>query len=257
MKTRTVIYALLFLFLTALSLPLCADETKTQAKTEKGAKALFVDSLSGAEIQADGGGVSKPAAKKSQAKPASAAAPVQRAASAGLMYWVELLKPSGEAVRVTSDRVFHSGDRIRVHLTGSVDGDVIVYQRDARGQAVQLFPDARVNEGSARVRKGTSTIIPSVSSWFKFDDQVGTERLLIVLKPEALSPAPGPSAVVAAAADDVHRDYDQLRPAGGSKGLVLETDAASSEPATYIVRSGSAGKPVDPISVEIVLKHER
>ncbi|HKS26032.1 MAG TPA: DUF4384 domain-containing protein [Thermoanaerobaculia bacterium] len=259
MKIRIGPAVLFSLLLAFSSLSLCADESKLRAGTEKGAKALFVDSLSGAEIQADGGG--KPAAKdptrKSHPKKSSAViSSAQRVASTGLMYWVEWLKPSGEAVRVTTDQIFHSGDRIRVHLTGSVDGDVAVYQRDFHGQALRLFPDARVNEGSARVQKGASTVIPSTSSWFRFDDQVGTERLLVVLTPVAHAPAPATSTVVASS-ERPGRDYDQMRPADGSKGLVLETDVASAEPATYIVRSGVSAKPLDPISIEIVLKHER
>jgi len=246
-----------FLSTVLLTCPVLADGTKSQSDAEKGAKALFVDSLSGAEIQA-AGGASKPASppvRKNPPKKTAAAMP-QRVASTGLMYWVELLKPTSEAIRVTTDQVFHSGDRIRVHLTGSVDGAIAVYQRDPHGKAVQLFPDARVNGGSGRVRKGTNTVVPSESSWFRFDDQVGTERLLIILTPDS-HPLPSPAPETRVAANDRgDREYDQLRPSDGSKGLVLETDTAGTEPATYVVRP-VVQKEVEPISVEVTLRHER
>jgi len=250
---RAFIPAFVSVLLVAASLPAGVTDTKTTS--EKGAKALFVDSFSGAEIPAGTGG--KPPANKIPPKKVATGS-VSRSVSTGLMYWVELLKSSGEAVRVTSDQVFHSGDRIRVHLTGSVDGDVAVYQRDPQGQAVRLFPDMRVNAGSARVRKGTSTIVPSASSWFRFDDKVGTERLLIVLTPQMqAAPTAASATVVASAESNPDRRYDELRPAEGSKGLILETDTSSAQPATYVVRSSVSEKPLEPISVEIVLRHER
>jgi hypothetical protein len=232
-----------------------AESKSTTPANEKGAKALFVDSMSGAEIDTSGG--VKPPKSHRDPVPARAGAPkhvadVPRRAS-GLMYWIELVRPSGEAVRVTSDRVFHSGERIRLHLTGNIDGDVAVYQRADDGKAMMLFPDVRVNGGSAVVAKGAATVVPSESTWFRFDDRVGVERITVILTPRPMRyEAPARPTLVAAA-----RNYDELRPQEGSKGLVLESDPGSADAATYVVRPASIGSPVDPVIVEIELRHER
>jgi hypothetical protein len=168
------------------------------------------------------------------------------------MYYVELVSPTGETSRVTTDRTFTSGERILLHVVSAVDGDVAVYQRTPNGQAARLFPDDRIRNGSGRILKGVDTALPSPTSWFRFDEQPGTEELTIVLTPRRADDGapyvqPAPQLAVAR--------YDDLGAGGGGKGLVVETDSAGPAPATYVVRRASTGRAPEPIVVTIRLKH--
>ncbi|HEY0141354.1 MAG TPA: DUF4384 domain-containing protein [Thermoanaerobaculia bacterium] len=226
---------------------------------EKGAKALFVDTTSGATIHNTN---AKPDARRTTAsrqKPRVAArrpeapqpaAPVSEVS--GLMYYVELVSPKGETSRVTTDRTFTSGERILLHVVSAIDGDVAVYQKTPNGQAARLFPDDRIRNGSGRIVKGVDTILPSPTSWFRFDDQPGTEELTIVLTPHAVDEAPPQTEPVLQMAA---LRYGELGPPEGSKGLVVETDSRGPAPATYVVRRAVSGRPPEPVVVTIQLKH--
>lgn len=230
---------------------------------EKGAKSLFVDTTSGATIQST---AAKPQARRTatttRRKPATPARQPQRASAppaaaaspevSGLMYYVELVSPNGETSRVTTDRTFTSGERILLHVVSAVDGDVAVYQRTPNGQAARLFPDDRIRNGSGRIAKGVDTALPSPTSWFRFDEQPGTEELTIVLTPRTADDAAprAQSAPQLAAAR-----YYELAAGDGGKGLVVETDSAGPAPATYVVRRAVSGRPPEPVVVTIRLKH--
>src|SRR5438552_855794 len=84
---------------------------------EKGAKALFLDTQNGHVALPK---VPAPLrAASSSFKPSDS---VQVPAITGVMYYLELLQPDGQLVRVTSSRVFHSGEKVRLHVTSNVDG---------------------------------------------------------------------------------------------------------------------------------------
>ncbi|HEX8407668.1 MAG TPA: hypothetical protein VF883_02310 [Thermoanaerobaculia bacterium] len=231
---------------------------------EKGAKALFFDTTSGAtipstaakpEVQRTTNTGRKPvrAARKPATPPAVAAVPKPQPDVSGLMYYVELLSPNGEKRRVTTDRTFTSGERILLHVVSALDGDIAVYQRTLNGQAMRLFPDERIRDGSGRIEKGVDTALPSPTSWFRFDDRAGTEELTIVLTPRQESdPA---SATRPQEPQLASVRYDAIGPLGGSKSLVVETDREGPAPATYVVRRAVGGRPPEPVVVTVQLKH--
>lgn len=222
----------------------------TPAATDgKGAKAMFVDSTSGAIIRSENNASSRRTARKGAGRPASSAA---AADVSGLMYYLELVLPGGETSRVTSDRVFTSGERIRLHVTSSMDGDIAVLQRTPDGRTAQLFPDQRIRNGDAHIEKGVDTILPSPVSWFRFDQNAGTEELTLVLTPRATvaSPQTPPRSI-----QIVSMQYDEIASSAGSKGLVVETDSAGPAQGTYVVRRPVSGKPPEPVVVTIRLKH--
>lgn len=238
MKTRTVTAVILSL----LSLAAGAAE-------KRGAKAIFVDMTSGVQVQGSAP-ASEPHARSRQRSRTKQPAKTQAAAvmpqASGLMIYLELISPSGERSRVTPDRVFRTGERIRMHVTSSIDGDIAVYQRNPDGSATTLFPDPRVNGGSAFIAKGVDTVLPSPGAWFRFDDQVGTEHLTIVLNPHRPAQAPPPVTRVAS--------YDQLQSGAGSKGLMLETENSGPEQAMYAMSPVEPGR-ADGIVVSIALNH--
>lgn len=217
-------------------------------EAEKGAKALFVDSTSGTTIATTA--VEAKSGPKTTAYRRSAAPAPTLTEVSGLMYYVELVSPKGEASRVTTDRVFRSGERILLHIVSSVTGDVAVYQKTPEGRAAKLFPDDHAGVSNARIVKGVDTILPSPTAWFRFDDKPGTEELTLVLVPQVGGSAPQRQYDATLTAR-----YDDLVTGSGSKGLVLETDHAGSSPATYVVRRSEAGRSPDTIVATIRLTH--
>jgi len=197
------------------------------AADEQGAKAIFMDTTSGALFSSNA--ARKPpvraAAAPRGATPARATAP--SAEVSGLMYYIELVSPASETSRVTTERVFSSGERILLHVTSSIDGDIAVFQRAADGRALKLFPDERIGNGSGRIVRGVDTILPSPTSWFRFDNQPGTEELTLVLTPRAAPAAPPGSEV--STMQTASLQYEKIAIAAGSKGLVVETDSEAVE----------------------------
>jgi hypothetical protein len=239
MKTRTLIAVLVSV--ASLS-ALAADQ--------RGAKAIFVDTTSGAVVE---GTKPRPGAKPQTQKPRRSAAKPSAtsavAASPGLKYYIELVSPTGERRQVTTDYQFRSGDRILLHVESMVDGYIEVYQREPDGTMTALFPDQRINGGSAFIRKGEDTVLPSPTAWFRFDDRAGIEHLQIFLTPGAEgTAAPWQPTTPAQAA------HDAIQGAAGSKGLLIETDNSGKEPATYAV--AQPGARPGRMSLTILLKHQ-
>lgn len=238
MKTRTVI---------ALIVSVSAFAAIAE---QRGAKAIFVDTTSGAVVQGSTPQTNhKARTQKERRATARTTATSTPSAAVGLMYYIELVSPSGQTSRVTADRTFRSGERILLHVRSSVDGDVEVFQREPDGHQTRLFPDERVNGGSAFIRKNVDTVLPSPSAWFRFDEQQGTEHLTIVLTPRSAAAPSRPATPVASAA------MEQIQ-TGGSKGLLLETESTGPEQATYVVLPPQRGRSADQIVVPITLKHQ-
>lgn len=221
------------------------------AEEQRGAKAIFVDTTSDAVVAASRPQPgAKPKAQKQRRSAAAkpAAAPVATA-SPGLKHYIELVSPSGERSQVTPDHTFRSGDRILLHVQSNVDGHIEVYQRGPDGMMTRLFPDERINGGSAFIRKGADTILPSPTAWFRFDDQAGIEQLTLILTPAAAVPStPWQPTTPAQAA------HDAIQGAAGSKGLLIETDNSGPQPATYAVARPGAGN--ERLTLSILLKHQ-
>src|SRR5258708_2864539 len=131
-----------------------------------GAKALFYDQTSGATVQSG--------SRKAGAKPPRAAV------NLGLKYWIELVRPdSPEILQVNSTRVFHSGERIRLHLESNVDGRILLVQKASNGSLQTLFPDPKINGGDDHIKAMTDTAIPSGNGWFIFDNSPGMESITV------------------------------------------------------------------------------
>jgi hypothetical protein len=199
----------------------------------------------------------------------------------GIKYWLELVQPgASQIVRVNSNRIFHSGERIRLHVETNVDGRLMLLQLAQNGASHVLFPDARISSGDNYVRAGVDMPIPSSSAWIKFDNHPGTERLIVFLSPadhRLQLDNPSPSIERADATAPPSQPKSGESPAGqldlprieallaivdrskGGKGLVVEVDDQSEKPASYAVLSagGTAStKTQDPLAIEIRFWHE-
>jgi hypothetical protein len=198
----------------------------------------------------------------------------------GIKYWLELVQPgTSQIVRVNSNRIFHSGEKIRLHVETNVDGHVMLLQLGQDGASHVLFPDRRINSGNNYVRAGVDTPIPSTSAWIKFDNHPGVERLIVFLSPADRLPFDNPSPLVqragATAAAPQQKSGEspggQLNVPGteallaildrskGGKGLVVEVDDQSEKPASYAVLPAgetASAKAQDPLAIEIRFRHE-
>lgn len=168
----------------------------------------------------------------------------------GLHYWVELEKPNGSGYYTTGERVFRSGERIRLHFVGNTDGRILLIQTGTSGTSKLLFPDPGKGLADNHLKAGQDRLLPSETHWFRFDDHAGTERLLVLfardtadlerfpVKPEM---DPTETKALIEAANHVQ----------GSKDLVIETETrAASEVGTYGVNLKG-----EPVVLEIALQH--
>ncbi|HET8887573.1 MAG TPA: DUF4384 domain-containing protein [Candidatus Angelobacter sp.] len=227
----------------------------------KGAKALYYDQTSGATVQS-GSGAS--AGKTAAAQPGYT----------GLKYWVELVQPnSSQILRVSSTRAFHSGERIRLHFESNMDGRIVLVQINPNGTSQMLYPDQRINGGDDHIKAGVDTTVPPGNAWFTFDNNPGTERLLVFLNSDSgLVPRSSHGNRARAENENMIASNGKLDAAAtsglasqvekqrGGKSLVLEVDDKSDSPADYAVRPVSykqgddgAGKA---LAIEIQLKHQ-
>lgn len=170
------------------------------AEEPSGAKALFLDPTSGAMVTASR---SAPPAgtRKSPVRTMPAVIKRQPGEVTGLRYWIELEEPNGELKRVLADRPFKSGERVRLHVESNVDGNLTVLQSQNGEPFAKLFPRAG---GSAPIEKFKDNMIPSAKGFFKFDQQPGDIRLIIMVQAnDTVAPvAPLPPAPSRAAAPD-------------------------------------------------------
>ncbi|HXA83874.1 MAG TPA: DUF4384 domain-containing protein [Candidatus Dormibacteraeota bacterium] len=198
----------------------------------------------------------------------------------GIKYWLELIQPgNAQIVRVNSNRVFHSGERIRLHVETNIDGRVMLLQLGQDGASQVLFPDARINRGDNYIRAGIDTPVPSARAWIKFDNRPGLERLIVFLTPTvrrlpderpspliqadaraaAPQPKPGESSEGALEKPGTATLLAILDRSQGGKGLVVEVDDQSERPASYAVLPAggiASAKAQDPLAIEIRFRHE-
>lgn len=172
--------------------------------------------------------------------------------SLGLSYWIELIETGGKrGVQVTDDRTFQSGERIRLHFRGNSDGRIVLVQIGSSGTSSVLFPDAPKGLAENRVRANQDHVLPSAGHWFRFDNNAGTEKLLVLFaKNQAELDRTFPARPIMNEAETAAL-LRAVQQSGGSKDLLIETETAEpAEVGTYAVNV--TGKP---IAVQIALKH--
>lgn len=170
----------------------------------------------------------------------------------GLSYWIELVaNPGKRGVHVTNERTFRSGERIRLHFRGNVDGRIVIVQLGTSGLSSVLFPDAGKGLAQNRIRANNDHVLPSDAHWFRFDEKAGTEKLLVLFarnQEELDRVFPTRPSMDAAETDRLLRAVQQSR---GGKDLLIERETREpSEIGEYVV--STAGKP---IALEIALMH--
>ncbi len=222
--------------------------------------------------------------KQSSTQETVAASSVKRKQPAvGLRYWLELQQPNETATyKVDPNRIFRSGERVRLHFSANHDGYIYILQHGSSGSKKLLFP---LFTGSAEnfLKAGADLATPE-PGWFKFDDTVGEERLDIVFFPVNADPAMLDKFKIPDA-DQIQlgKDLQQLVASQRkSRDLVIEVDSSYFEkyadsigpsggqpfpvpgkvpamdlpPAVYAVNTGQ-GEYAQPVTVSVVLNHGR
>jgi hypothetical protein len=175
------------------------------------------------------------------------------------MYWIELQAPNGQLLRVTANRAFKSGERIRIHVVTNVNGHLSMLQSQDDGPFAALSPTA--GAASNAVTASEETVLPSRNGWFRFDEKPGKIRLLLMMQggraPEPLLAQAAPPPPPLNSADIEAQIHAQMSKLNGSKALVIEEDSASAEPASYVVVDRRRDQTVaEAVATEITLRHE-
>lgn len=179
--------------------------------------------------------------------------PALKVENTGLKFWIELIESNGDTKRVLPIRTFHTGERVRFHFESNVDGFIALTLLEAAGTAKTLFPSPQLRDGDNFIEREKDTILPAEDAWFRFDNQPGTERILVFfsrsrqaidrlqLEPEMAIPS------VAMLKKNAQE---------GSKGIVIEFDQAlsRSQPAAYFVNPSPDSSTY--VVLEICLNHE-
>jgi len=163
-----------------------AGFAQSQSNTQ-GAKRLFDDTSTG--VRLGGGSETKPSPRPSDStstapQPAPAPKPSTPDVT-GVMYYVEVIQPSGQALRVNTNRVFHSGERIRFHVLSNVTGRLTILQSENNSPFLPLFPTPQLRGGDNRVEQGKETVIPMA-----FDNKPSDIRLLLMLVADSTTATP-------------------------------------------------------------------
>lgn len=173
--------------------------------------------------------------------------------SIGIRSWIRRIDGQGKVLaELSAGHIFRSGERIQLVVESNAEAYLAVVQQGSDGRTGLLFPTHESGLGADRIPPHTKVILPGPRHAFTFDEQAGTERLLIVLVRDRRELAELPLR-----REMRPEDLEALRKVAarerGAKNLIIEALADSGEdPATYTVnRAGSA------IVQEFALVHEK
>lgn len=221
-----------------------------QTGNPSGAKALFFSADSGKETLST---AVKPAGRHAHGQPS---ATNSRATITGLKYYIELERPDHRLRKVNSNHVFHSGDRIRLHVTSNVDGHLVIFQQQGNEPEERLFPSSQLSDASDLIRSHVDTVLPSPHSWFIFDEHPGQIRLTLLLIAQAAHPKKESTSsnTLLAQASLAH---SLASATDGSKALRIEIDDSPNDTAEYKVVDSSLDPklPAGVIATEVTLSH--
>ena len=217
--------------------------------SEHGAKGIFYNG-SGPTVMAKG------SQSSGAVRPAAPTTTAGKEDYMGLSYWVELVANDGQKKRVTTDYVFKGGDRIKLHVQSNRNGYLYLMNIGSTGRTHMLFPNPAMGVGSNAMRANLDYEVP-YSSYIRFDENPGEERLLVMLSPTPMgdiAPTAEPRTATLTAEDAAR--LLMSAEAKGAKDLILEVDTTSAQPAGYAVAPVALLKDGGMITLQIKLKHQ-
>lgn len=194
----------------------------------------------------------------------------------GLQYKIEVLRPVENGcvlAEVDDHHQFKSGDKFRFRLRSNVNGHLYVFNKGSSNNRYLLYPDPRVQGGSNLMTAYREYTVPA-SGWFQFDNQPGTESMILVqsLKPvpefgsfgSQTAPPPGQiyaSALTGGQWQTVVARLNSLNKSAHSRDVFLAYDhppqtsnAGYVQPQSGYI-SQTMSSPKDMFAVEIALQH--
>ncbi len=173
--------------------------------------------------------------------------------SSGLRHWIELVESGSQrGQKVSPDRVFRTGERIRLHFQTNRDGYISLLQLSDDSSQV-LFPAPGKGFADSFISASEDRVLPGPNAWFRFDHRTGIEKLVVVFSPEleALERIiPGREPLRAPVEEDRLAQLASLPP--GAKGLVVESERQDPTQVGHYAVSLTG----EPIVLEIQLVHE-
>ena len=132
----------------------------------------------------------------------AAAAEAGKPAGIALGYTLFMRAPTGEAKRVSATREFKSGDSVRLMIETNTDGYLYIFNAENDGDALMIFPNAKLQRGANFIRAHVPYEIPSSTEadenlrWLSFDDRPATERVYFIVARKPLEDVPAGEALV-------------------------------------------------------------
>ena len=142
-----------------------------------GAKVIFYNPISDVEVKDTGSAAKGP---KKGPRPGQPSGP-----ATGVNYMIELQTPDGKTKMVPSSTIFHTGDRIRLHIKANVDGRLVLMQSLNKGPYVLLFPPRPDIDN--HVKKFADNLYPT-KTFFRFDEKPGDLVLMLMVTADGANP---------------------------------------------------------------------
>lgn len=160
----------------------------------------------------------------------------------GIQYWIELHRGS-EIKHVNNKTPFQSGDRIRFHVKANVNAFAyILLKEGSGGEHAVLFPDKSQHD-EPKVTPGKDYPLPA-TGFLTFDDNPGTERLLLLLSRTPVDAA-------AYLNDNANERARIVALADGSKDLIPAKMVLGYEPPAETFKPKPAASATGPVSMTV------
>lgn len=245
-------------WLAAMTIVLLVAPVSAQQSDQEGAKMIFYNPSTGAASKPglkpksrSGRQPKDKPVKGTQPQPQDGKILVRRNAdeptkSAGLHYWFEM-----EGVgKVSEDRIFYTGDRIRLRIRSNADGYLSLWAYDPSGESKLLFPTAASSGGKELTFSEDINFVRANTEYspggaIVFSPPAEDERLLIFFSTSKDDvPSPQNNSLTA-------QQINKATQTEGSKALLFEVEKKDQTTfGSYIVNRQGGG-----IVKEIRLKH--
>lgn len=154
----------------------------------------------------------------------------------GIRYWLLLEDQTGRKMSlVRTNRVFKTGERIKLALESNKDGYLTVIHQGSTGQSYIFLPHPSIAGGSNSIKARNLYYFPPHNAHLTFDENPGEEILLLFF-----SPTPKDELAFISKGSGILKPEETARllevgQIQGTKDLILEIDDSSNNPGNYVV----------------------
>lgn len=173
----------------------------------------------------------------------------------GISYWLELER-GGKKSRVTTGYAFRTGDQIRLNFRANRGGYLYLVNIGPTGRSNVLFPHPSIAGGENFIKANQTYSIPS-ETYIRFAEPPGEELILVMLSSKEMSDVTQFLAQKQTLSEAETERVNTITDTRGAKDLVVETEDAGREPASYVVAPLTPLDKGELIKFTIRLKHGR